>query len=179
MHASLSLKQVLREEAESVYRATEKLIRKVSDSDLSWKPTTGPNWMTLAQLLMHCASFGCGKAMLGFVHGDWGSPGDQGLGGEEEVVHLPPAEVMPSVECVEEALDLLTADRLLALRCIDEVRDDDLLGKKMSAPWGGREQTLFQHLYMMIAHLAQHKGQLFYYLKLLGKDVRTEDLWGV
>ena len=30
----------------------------------------------------------------------------------------------------------------------------------------------------MIAHLAQHKGQLFYYLKLMGKDVKTDDLWG-
>jgi len=31
----------------------------------------------------------------------------------------------------------------------------------------------------MIAHLVQHKGQLFYYLKLMGKDVSTADLWNV
>jgi hypothetical protein len=28
-------------------------------------------------------------------------------------------------------------------------------------------------------HLAQHKGQLFYYLKLQGKPVNTTDLWGM
>jgi hypothetical protein len=30
----------------------------------------------------------------------------------------------------------------------------------------------------MIRHLAQHKGQLFYYLKLMGRDVDSSDLWG-
>jgi hypothetical protein len=30
----------------------------------------------------------------------------------------------------------------------------------------------------MSVHLNQHKGQLFYYLKLMGEDVKTEDLWG-
>jgi len=47
------------------------------------------------------------------------------------------------------------------------------------SPWGGPEVTLFQHLYHMIGHLGQHKAQLFYYLKLMGKDVNTGDLWGV
>jgi uncharacterized damage-inducible protein DinB len=46
------------------------------------------------------------------------------------------------------------------------------------APWGGPECTLFQHLLHMVDHLAQHKGQLFYYMKLMGKDVNTSDLWG-
>jgi hypothetical protein len=31
----------------------------------------------------------------------------------------------------------------------------------------------------MIQHLAQHKGQLFYYLKLQGKPVNTAHLWGM
>jgi hypothetical protein len=30
-----------------------------------------------------------------------------------------------------------------------------------------------------IHHLQQHKGQLFYYLKLQGKPVNTEHLWGM
>lgn len=45
------------------------------------------------------------------------------------------------------------------------------------APWGGPERTLFQHCYEMIWHLGQHKGQLFYYLKIQGKDVNTIHLW--
>jgi uncharacterized damage-inducible protein DinB len=70
-------------------------------------------------------------------------------------------------------------DRSLALRCIGEVEEADLLAKRFTAPWGGPEISLFQHLLLMIAHLTQHKGQLFYYLKLMGKDVNTSDLWGV
>jgi hypothetical protein len=31
----------------------------------------------------------------------------------------------------------------------------------------------------MVGHLAQHKGQLFYYLKLQGKPVNTAHLWGM
>jgi hypothetical protein len=31
----------------------------------------------------------------------------------------------------------------------------------------------------MLAHLAQHKGQLFYYLKLMGRPVHTGHLWGM
>jgi hypothetical protein len=31
----------------------------------------------------------------------------------------------------------------------------------------------------MIDHLGQHKGQLFYYLKLRGQNVNTADLYGV
>jgi uncharacterized damage-inducible protein DinB len=54
----------------------------------------------------------------------------------------------------------------------------ELLTRVFAAPWGGRQVSLFQHLLRMIAHLGQHKGQLFYYLKLMGKDVNTSDLWG-
>jgi len=38
--------------------------------------------------------------------------------------------------------------------------------------------SLFEHLLHMIAHTSQHKGQLFYYLKLMGKEGNTSDLWG-
>ena len=31
----------------------------------------------------------------------------------------------------------------------------------------------------MVEHLATHKAQLFYYLKLQGKDVDTMHLWGM
>ena len=60
MEAAMTLKQVLLEEAEATYSIAEKLFRLVADEELSWKPTTGRNWMSVGQLLMHCASFGCG-----------------------------------------------------------------------------------------------------------------------
>jgi uncharacterized damage-inducible protein DinB len=179
MKTSITFKHVLLEEAEAIYAITEKLFRRVTDSDLSWKPVTGENWMTMGQLLMHCASFGCGKAIQGFVKGDWGMP--EGVGPEDldAAQHVPPAAALPCVESVAQALELLANDRSLTLRCIGDVEEAELLAKRFTAPWGGREISLFQHLLLMIAHLTQHKGQLFYYLKLMGKDVNTSDLWGV
>jgi hypothetical protein len=71
MTRSITLKDVLLEEAETVYVVAERLFRRVTDDDLSWKPATGRNWMTVGQLLMHCATNGCGEAVRGFVRGEW------------------------------------------------------------------------------------------------------------
>jgi hypothetical protein len=85
---------------------------------------------------------------------------------------------MPAVASVEVALRLLGEDRELARRYLAAVDEPKLLAERYPAPWGGPPLTLFQHLESMIIHLGQHKGQLFYYLKLMGQDVDTADLWG-
>ena len=172
----MTLQQLLIEEAETTYAITRKLVRRVEDAELSWKPATGgTEWMTVGQLLMHCASFSCGKAVQGFVRGDWGVPDAVDAGA---AVQVPRAAALPSVASVRQTLEILEADRVLALACIAETRDADLLARQVAAPWGGPALPLFQQLLHMIAHLAQHKGQLFYYLKLMGRDVSTQDLWG-
>ena len=74
---------------------------------------------------------------------------------------------------------LIEADRRLAIACIQAAGEANLPGRSVLAPWGGPAISLFQQLLHMIVHLAQHKGQLFYYLKLMGRDVNTSDLWGV
>ncbi len=168
----MTLTEVLHAEAESTYAITDRLFGHVSDDDLAWKPPEGKNWMTVGQLLMHCATAGCGKSVQGFVTGDWGLP--QGVT-VEELVQLPP----PGVGSVAEARRLLAEDREVALRSIAAAGERDLSEKRCAAPWGGPEASLFEHLLHMIGHLAQHKGQLFYYLKLMGRDVSTPDLWGV
>ena len=170
----MTLTDVLLIEAEATYAIAERLFSRVSDDELPWTPPAGKSWMTVGQLLMHCASFGCGKAIQGFVTGDWGP----GAGDSTPQDHMPPAEALPSVTTVRQALDLLAADRRLAIGCINVVGEANLLERKVAAPWGGPEVSLFQQLLRTIAHLAQHKGQLFYYLKLMGKDVNTGDLWG-
>jgi hypothetical protein len=174
----MTLAQVLLEEAEATYTITERLFRRVADEKLSWTPATGGTWMTVGQLLLHCASFGCGKAIQGFVKGDWGLPEGTAVEDLPPQAHVPPAAALPSVVSVEQALELLAKDRSLAVSCIEAAGEGNLLNRRVAAPWGGPEVSLFQHLLHMIAHLAQHKGQLFYYLKLMGKDVGTSDLWG-
>ncbi|MFQ5875421.1 MAG: DinB family protein [Dehalococcoidia bacterium] len=174
----MDLTDVLKQEAEDAYAVTEKLFQLVDTDKLNWKPATGNNWMTVGQLLMHCTN-ACGPAIKGFITGDWGLP--EGLSFEDLPPDqmLPPAEKLPTVESVEQALELLAADKQVALHYLAEAGEQNLLSQKSAAPWGGPEVTLFQHLYHMIAHLGQHKGQLFYYLKLLGRDVNTSDLWGI
>jgi uncharacterized damage-inducible protein DinB len=92
---------------------------------------------------------------------------------------LPPASQLPAVDSVEQALQLLEQDRQLAAAQLAGLDEATLLTDRRPAPWGGQALTLFQHLYNMIGHLGQHKGQLFYYLKLRGQNVNTVDLWGM
>ena len=173
----MTLTEVLNQEAESMYRTTEALFRRVDPAMLAWKPATGQNWMTVGQLLMHCTS-SCGMSINGFLTGDWGLPEGVRFEDLKPEDMLPPASKLPTVESVEQALLLLSQDRALAMRQLDALDESKLLADRFPAPWGGPHVTLFQHLYNMIGHLGQHKGQLFYYLKLMGKDVNTTDLYG-
>jgi hypothetical protein len=170
----MTLNEILISDAEGVYRAADGLFRRVDPSTLDWKPQTGENWMTVGQLLRHCSE-ACGSTVRGFITGDWGFPADAGDPGEGAM--MPQADAMPAVESVDEAIRLLADDKAEAMRLFAEVSEDRLANELSSAPWGGPERTLFQHCHEMIWHLAQHKGQLFYYLKLQGTPVNTMDLW--
>lgn len=163
---------VLIAEAESAYAVTARLMHRVDDSELAWRPPLGRDWMTLGQLLLHCSCFACGKAICGFVRGDWG------IAGGENADHVPPAEALPSVASRDEALAFLECDRALTMACLREAGTLQSLFAPVTAPWGGAPVPLYRQLLRMIAHLVQHKGQLYYYLKLMGKDVSTPDLWG-
>jgi uncharacterized damage-inducible protein DinB len=133
--------------------------------------------MSVGQLLHHCSE-GCGAALRGFVTGDWGLPEGQSFEDLPPDQQLPPAEAMPRVDSVEQALARLAQDRQAAYEALDQAGERRLLTDVSAAPWGGPPLTLFQHLLHMIGHLDVHKGQLFYYLKLQGRDVNTTHLWG-
>ena len=173
----MGLNELLTQEMEHTYEVTRRLFRRVDPGQLGWKPEIGTNWMTVAQLMMHCCS-ACGVGMRAFVTDDWGLPEGVDIKDLPPEEMLPPAEKLPAVESVEQALQLLAEDHRVAVRTLAEVPEPELFGRRFSAPWGSAELTLFQHLLHMIGHLDQHKGQLFYYLKLLGQDVKTYDLWG-
>ena len=164
----MALSEILKEDAEGVYRTTEALIRLVDESKLDWKPSTGSNWMSVGQLLRHCAD-ACGMTVKGFITGDWPDiPPDE---------MMPSAEKMPTVESVDEAIRILSEDKATTMKLFSKVSEDRLENERTAPPWGGPERTLFRHCHEMIWHLAQHKGQLFYYLKLQGQDVNTMHLW--
>ena len=69
----MNFTDLLKNEMEGAYRATEGLLELVDDDSLNWKPEAGRNWMTVGQLLMHIPT-ACGFCCRGFVTGDWGMP---------------------------------------------------------------------------------------------------------
>jgi uncharacterized damage-inducible protein DinB len=167
--------ELLKAEIQSAYTTTDKLLALVDDDALEWKPSTGRNWMTTGQLLRHITE-GCGVAFRAFITGDWGLPEGTDI---SEMTQLPPAEKLPTLESVAEARRLLEQDKQLAFEMLASRGDEELARDKAPAPWDPTEMVLGHRLLQMVDHLKQHKGQLFYYLKLQGKPVSTGDLWGM
>lgn len=168
---------LLTAEMEDNYRIAARLIDLVDEDQLNWKPTTGTNWMTVGQLLMHISN-ACGAACKGFVTGDWGLPEGFDLSSIPPEEMLPPAEKLPSIKSLSQAKELLAEDRLTALEMVKSAGEENLANKITTAPWDNIEMILGRRLLAMVNHLSIHKAQLFYYLKLLGKPVHTGHLWG-
>jgi hypothetical protein len=170
--------ELLKTEMESAYATTAKLLDKVDSDGLAWKPESGTNWMTTGQLLKHISE-ACGMGCKGFVTGDWRLPPGKGWDDLKPEEMFPPAEKLPTVESVEQAKAQLEEDKDLALRIIEGAGEDDLANKQISMPWAPEKTSpLGLQLLKMVEHLERHKDQLFYYLKLQGKPVKTIDLWG-
>jgi len=169
--------ELLREEIEQGYKTTERLMGLVTDKELSWRPSTGSNWMTMGQLLMHITT-ACGACCRGFATGDWGFPEGTDFSSLPPDAMLPPAEKLPSVKSVADAKDLLSKDKAVALEVLATSNERDLTHKMAVAPWDKSEGALGHRVLEMVAHLNSHKTQLFFYLKLQGKPVNTGHLWG-
>lgn len=172
------LKNMIHGAIEYNYAVADKLIDRVDPSTLDWKPATGSNWMTTGQLLMHITN-ACGSSIKGFVTGDWGMPDGVDLADLPPDAMLPSAESLPAVESVAQAKQLLAEDKALALELLHSVSEEQLATEIKTAPWDPMELPLGQRMLQMVDHLKQHKGQLFYYLKLQGQPVDTGDLWGM
>ena len=170
--------ELLKTEIDNCYKATEGLLNFVEDDSLGWKPDSGNNWMTTGQLLKHITD-ACGACMRGFVTGDWGMPDGVDLSEMPLEEMLPPAEKMASVGSLDEAKELLAKDQEIAIKMVEEAGEERLQNETVAAPWDPTELRLGHQLLNMVGHLASHKSQLFYYLKLQGKPVNTQTLWGM
>ena len=172
-------KSLLESETRHLFTVTGGLFDLVDDDALGWRPATGDNWMTMGQLLLHIAT-GTGGGFKGFVTGDWGLPDGMDLAEMAPDEMLPPAEAMPAVDSVAQAKEMLAADRALAFEMLAAASEEDLAGQMSAAPWAPDQTfSLGHHLLHSIHHTQQHKGQLFYYLKLQGKPVNTQHLWSM
>jgi uncharacterized damage-inducible protein DinB len=167
---------LLKAELADGYAVTQRLLDLVDEGSLDWKPATGENWMSTGQLLKHVSN-ACGSGFKGFITGDWGFPADFDPSSMSEEDMMPSADKLPTVASVAEARRLLAEDHALALACLAQVDEVELDTRPAPAPWDGSTMMLGRRLLQMVQHLAQHKGQLFYYLKLQGKPVNTMHLW--
>jgi hypothetical protein len=143
----------------------------VDEGKLSWKPSTGGNWMTTGQLLRHMTD-ACGMTFKGFVTGDWGMPEGMDPSSMSPEDMLPPAEKMPTIGSVAEAKKLLEEDRKLALAVLQQSGESNLATKTAPAPWDPSDMKLGHRLLQMVGHLNQHKGQLSL-SEAAGKPVNT------
>ncbi len=159
---------------DETYKAAEGLLDHVDPDGLDWKPETGDNWMTTGQLILHLTN-ACGLVCKGFVTGEWGMP-EEGMSDDDM---LPSADRMPTAESVDAVRAALAADKAVAKAMIAEAGEADLASREVSAPWNPTPRALGYQLTECVAHLASHKSQLFYYLKLQGKPVNTMHLWGM
>jgi uncharacterized damage-inducible protein DinB len=165
--------RLLETEIDHTYKATDGLMALAEKLPLDWRPATGSNWMSTAQLLAHLTT-ACGACCRGFVTGDWGMPKDMK---PEDM--LPSSDRMPTAESAAAARKLLAADKDLALAMVREAGEKALAEKMVSAPWNPDPRPLGLQMLHMVEHLASHKSQLFYYLKLQGVPVHTGSLWGM
>jgi hypothetical protein len=169
---------LLQDEMDSAYNATLKLIDRLSEEDLSWKPSEGENWMTVGQLLYHIGT-SLGGGFKGFVTGDWGFPEGVDPSKAPPKDMLPPAERLPSVKSLQEARNMLDQDKATAREFLGKCIENELSEKIVTAPWDPREKVLGYQLLTSIEHLKSHKSQLYYYLKMKGESVGTPQLWGM
>ena len=160
----------LQREIGYTYGASAGLMKLVGPDELDYRPplpegAESTGWMTMGQLLHHMTG-SCGAMCKAFEANDW-SP----------IMSNQPGEP-PKAASVEEALAALEADRLVALAAVEAAGEERMETEPVTAPWG-IEGTLGQQFLDSVKHLAQHKSQLFYYLKLLGRPVHTGHLWGL
>lgn len=171
--------ELVKNEIEEAYRATDGLMAQAEGLPLDWKPATGSNWMTTGQLLEHIGTTCCGSCIKGFATGDWGMTGGTNVGEMPLEEMLPPAEKLPTVGSVKEAREKLARDKKIALEIIEDVERAGRWEEPSTAPWDPRPAPLGKRMLSMVAHLQTHKAQLFYYLKLQGKPVNTMTLYGM
>ena len=155
--------------------AADKLMARLEENVLDWKPAQGNNWMTTGQLLRHMSE-ACGFYCRAFATGDWSMP--EGVEAPEGEM-MPPAESLPSVASIAEARQRLADDKALLLQLIQELGEEILGTRKVAAPWSPEERELGHQFLGMVMHLEMHKNQLFYYLKMQGQPVNTMHMFGM
>jgi len=148
------------------YKPAQMLIGMVPADKLNWKP--GLTFMSTGQLVCHLSE-GIGGGLEMLLASNWPSMIEM-----EEGMKL---ENLPSCD-PREALDKLEKDKKVLRQVLDGLSEEHFTNKVVSVPWGWNAKMERMAINFLV-HFANHKMQLFTYLKLLGLPVNTETLYGV
>jgi uncharacterized damage-inducible protein DinB len=76
----------------------------------------------------------------------------------------------------EDALKMLDRELEAAVKAVSKISEEDYLESSVKTFWGA-EDKYCNILMLLIDHAIHHKMQLFLYLKLLGFEISTEELY--
>jgi hypothetical protein len=152
------------EYADSLYPPTIKLISLAPAGKADWRPAPG-NYMTLGQLLHHLAM--CPGIFVAAVNNAF-----------------PPAEAfqkflqedLKNTKTPEAAKREASRGWEEAKTAISGISETAFHTQMVAVPWGP-PMPLWRVCLGMAEHWANHKYQLFFYLKLLGQPVNTMTLY--
>ncbi|MGE4054451.1 MAG: DinB family protein [Vicinamibacterales bacterium] len=143
-------------ELEQEAHITRRVLERVPEAHLSWKPH--PKSMSLGQLALHVATVPGSVAELAAM----------------DLVPDPPDFVQPEAATTEELVPSLTASIEKAKRALGAF-DDERMGAMWRLQSRGRDIMVVPRAAfvraIMLNHWYHHRGQLLVYLRLLGQSV--------
>jgi uncharacterized damage-inducible protein DinB len=143
------------------------MIEMVPEDKLDWAPDK--NFMSTAQVLKHLSENWCVIKMM--VTNQWPFNDFKEMQESlklENMSGCSKAEALQAIETdLNETIDFIEKD----------ISEEDFFSKMVSAPWGF-EGEIWKAVLMVNNHQVNHKMQLHLYLKLLGKPVNTQTLYG-
>ncbi|MBI4641582.1 MAG: DinB family protein [Candidatus Tectomicrobia bacterium] len=145
-----------RSQVERLHKLTKKLMSLAPDQP-DWKP--GENFMSLGDLLNHLS--GINRAIIRSVKGPDAVPP---VGPDKAVT-------------AQAAISRMEEGFAAAIKVLDELPESDYLNKEVETQI--YKGPLYGMLSRIVEHQTNHKMQLFFYLKLLGKPVNTQTLYTV
>jgi hypothetical protein len=164
-----TLTDSLRDKVLETMERTEHLIQMAPDGGLGWSPAIpsgGSQAMDLGHLLGHvlsCAAGFCAALFAAFP---------ERLNWMEELRVLRVDHFCKR----NEALERMRSYRAAIERGFECCHDEDL-GRRVRTVFVPTGESLLTVLLGNLEHLISHKYQLFFYLKMLGIEVATKDLY--
>jgi uncharacterized damage-inducible protein DinB len=157
----MAIVEALLGELEQEAMTTRRVLERVPEAHLSWKPH--PKSMSLGQLALHIATVPGNVAELAAL----------------ETVHEPLAFVQPEAATAAELVPALTASVAKARRHLGGF-DDAAMGAMWRLKSGDRDVIAMPRAALaraiMLNHWYHHRGQLLVYLRLL--DVPVPSVYG-